>query len=259
MIASKRELDILRFIQEQGSCSINFLADNLRVTTETIRRNLKPLIEKKVVVKFHGGVMLPHVPPHEPPFLKRMEVYAEEKKAAATEAAKHVVDGESLLIDTGTTTLYLAEALGNHQNLTVTTNSLDIARQLASKNNNKVMMVSGEVRADDVAVFGNSAIEFIRQVHANKALLSIGAISSDGELMNFHLCEAEFSRALIRQAREVWVITDHSKFGRQGAVKVCDLQDVDVIVTDRNPPEEFVSHCRRANVRIIVHTPNLDL
>lgn len=246
---NKRQADIMNAVNSHGACSIGELARKLDVTTETIRRNIRPLMERGRLIKYHGGVMLP-APVEEPPFQKRMEHNRAAKQKAAGRVARDLSDGDSIMLDTGSTTTYVAQALGRHSQLLVVTNSAQIACWLAPSGRNNVFMVGGELRADDAAAFGNGAHEFIRQFRVKYAVLSIGGISDDGKLMDFHLCEAEFSRAVMAQAEQVWVVADHSKFGLRAPVSVCNLADIDAIYTDRPPSSAFRALCQEADVRI---------
>jgi DeoR family glycerol-3-phosphate regulon repressor len=252
----KRQTDILQAVRDVGSYSISELADKLHVSTETIRRNIKPLIDSGSLIRFHGGIMDPdHV--DEPPFQRRMQVNKDAKRSVAGMIAEVVKDGDSLILDNGTTTTYVAEALSHHSNLTGVTNSAEIACRLASRNGNRVFITGGELSGDDASAFGPSTIEFVQQFEVRYAFISVGGINNRGELVDFHLFEAEFSRAAMKQAQETWVIADHSKFGRAAPVKVCELSVVDTIVCDDLPPVEFQRKCREAEVRLLTAADHL--
>lgn len=246
----KRRSDILQAVRASGSCSIAELAARLRVSTETIRRNIPPLIEEGALLRFHGGVMVPEQG-EEPPFQRRMQVNKDAKWAIATLVRERIADGDSLFLDNGTTSAYVADALAGRSRLTVVTHSAHIAYRLASRNGNRVFMAGGELGGEDAAAFGASAIAFIGQFKLRYALLSVGAVTRAGELADFHLFEAEFSRAAMAQAEETWVIADRSKFGREASVTVCPLAAVDAVVSDGPPPAAFAAQCREAGVRLI--------
>ncbi len=246
----KRQSDILQAVRETGSCNITDLAEQLNVSTETIRRNIKPLIESGAVLRFHGGIMVPERQ-EEPPFAKRMLVNRAAKREVANLVCDLIHDGDSLILDNGTTTTYVAEALARHSRLVVVTNSAEIACRLAARNNNRVFMAGGELSGDDASAFGPASLEFLKQFDVRCALISVGGITSRGELADFHLFEAEFARAAMAQAQENWVITDHSKFGREAPVRVCELGAVNKIISDQPPPADFYTRCETAGVRIL--------
>lgn len=246
----KRQAEILQAVRRTGSSSIVDLAEQLDVSTETIRRNIKPLVEKGSVLRFHGGIMDPdHL--EEPPFERRMQIHEAGKRRVANLVAEFVQDGDSLILDNGTTTAYVADALANRNRLVVVTNSAEIACRLASRNGNRVFMAGGELSGDDASSFGPASLEFLKQFKVRYAFISVGGITNRGDLVDFHLFEAEFSRTAMNQADETWVIADHSKFGRDAPVRVCELSEIDTIVCDSEPSAEFSRRCRESDVRII--------
>lgn len=153
MVYSKRHGEIMRLVQAEGTITVSNLAERLGVSLETVRRDVKPLADEGAVVKMHGAIGLPNLT-GEAPFERRMRDNAEGKRAIARHAAASIRDGDSIMLDTGTTTSYLARELLGHRRLTVVTNSSDIARTLAIVNGNKVYMAGGELRSDNGAAFG---------------------------------------------------------------------------------------------------------
>ena len=154
------------------------------------------------------------------------------------------------MLDCGSTTAFVARALSQHSRLTVVTNSAEIARTLATNASNRVFMAGGELRSDDTAALGPEALNFVRQFRVQHAILSIGAMQLDGSLMVYHLAEAEFSRAVIDQAEQVMVAADASKFGRPSLVRICGPERVNLLVTDRPPPQELAAALTDAGAEI---------
>lgn len=247
----KRQSEIMQAVREAGSYSISGLAARLGVSTETIRRNIKPLVDSGQAIRFHGGLLDPGQV-DEPPFRRRMQVNRDAKRKVAALAAALVRDGDSLILDNGTTTTYLAEALSGHSRLVVVTNSAEIACRLASRNGNRVFMTGGELSGDDAAAFGPASLDFLSQFEVRFAFISVGGITARGDLVDFHLFEAEFSRVAMAQAQESWIITDRSKFGRDAPVRVCELGEIDGVVCDGEPPAEFARRCREADIRLVL-------
>ncbi len=248
---SARQSEILQIVRQRGTCSIMELARELAVSSETIRRNVKPLVAEGLALKVHGGVLLPSRY-EEPPIVKRMQQQESAKRRIANAVARQVVNGDSLLIDTGSTTAFIAQALCRHRALTVVTNSAYIANLLASRNDNRVIMVGGELRAHDAAAFGPTAISFVKRFQARHAILSIGAVHAERGCMDYHLCEAEFSQAVIAQAEEVIVATDATKFWRITLIKVCDFDAIGLLITDEAPPADIAASLERAGTRVVV-------
>jgi DeoR family glycerol-3-phosphate regulon repressor len=247
----QRQNEILASVRSRGACSIVELATELNVSDETIRRNIKPLVHQGLVEKVHGGIVLVQNQQPEPPFEKRMQEQIEAKQLISSLVAELIHDGDSIMLDTGSTTAYVARALGEHRNLSVVTNCTEIARTLVREPSNRVHICGGSLRADDWATFGASAIDFVRQFHTSYAILSIGGIAESGVFMDYHLEEAEFSRAVIEQAKKTIVVADHTKFGNPNFIKVCDFDQVDMVVVDRPPPSAIQSAFDEAGVKVI--------
>lgn len=248
---SKRHGEILRLLQEEGTVSIASLADRLGVSLETVRRDVRPLSDQGAVVKMHGAIGLPALT-GEAPFERRMRENAGAKRAIARHVAATIRDGDSVMFDTGTTTSYLARELLGHRRLTVVTNSSDIARTLATVNGNKVYMAGGELRSDNGAAFGVSAIEFVSRFSVAHAVVSVGAVDVVDGIMDFDLEEAEFARAVLSRGQRAVAVTDRSKFGKRGLVQVCGFAGLDELVTDGLPPAEIAAAFEDAGARIVV-------
>jgi DeoR family glycerol-3-phosphate regulon repressor len=248
---SKRHGEILKLLQDEGTITISALADKLGVSLETVRRDVKPLHNDGSILKMHGAVSLPSLA-GEAPFERRMRDNAEAKRAIARSVAATISDGDSVMLDTGTTTSFLARELLGHRRLTVITNSSDIARTLATVNGNKVYMAGGELRSDSGAAFGTSAIEFVSRFTVAHAVISIGAIDAAIGVMDYDLDEAEFARMVLSRGARTIVVTDHTKFGRHGLVKVCGFDDFREIFTDRLPPRDVAAAFEEAGVKVTV-------
>ena len=251
---SKRHAEIMRLVRDEGISGIAELAARLGVSQETIRRDVRPLTDDGQLLKMHGAVTLPYRV-EEAPFERRMRENAEAKRAIAVQTALHIADGDSVMLDTGTTTSLLARELLKKRNLTVVTNSSDIARTLATVNGNTVYMAGGELHGDNGAAFGPSAIAFVERFKVRHAIISIGAVDSEAGLMDYNLAEAEFARVVLTRGQRATVVTDRSKFGRSGLVKVCGFADIDLMVTDALPDAELVAPLHEAGVTIEVARP----
>jgi DeoR family glycerol-3-phosphate regulon repressor len=247
----KRQNEILASVKSRGACSIVELATQLKVSDETIRRNIKPLVRKGLIEKVHGGIVLGQNQEPEPPFGKRMNEQVEAKMLISRLVAEIISDGDSIMLDTGSTTTYVARALDDHRNLSVVTNCTEIGRTLVREPSNRIHICGGTLRADDWATFGPVAIDFVRQFHVNYAILSIGGVTETGAFMDYHLEEAEFSRAVIAQAKKTIVVADYSKFGNSNFIKVCDFDQIDMVVVDRTPPQSILDGFREAGVDVI--------
>lgn len=250
MHKTARYTAIMSTLREAGSSSIAELTRILGVSDETVRRDVKTLESRGLLERLHGAVVLAE---HtgEPEFQQRMALNADAKRAIANAAAREVQDGDSLMIDSGTTTAYVVRALLSKRNLFVVTNSTEIARTLVRGSGNRVHLPGGEMRPDDYSICGETSIQFFRNFRAKTAILSIGAIHHEGGYMDFHLQEAEIAQAMIRQSSQVMVVADRSKFHNQAPVSVCGFEDVGTLICDRGPPALLRRSLEHHDVRVI--------
>lgn len=250
MPPSKRQREILRVLEHDGTVALSTLARKLDVSLETIRRDIKPLADSGSLIKMHGAIGLASTI-GEAPFERRMRENSEAKRAIAAAVAATIRDGDSIMMDTGTTTSFLARELIGHRRLTVVTNSSDIARTLATLNDNKVYMAGGELRSDNGAAFGSTAIDFINRFSVTHAIISTGAVNAQG-MMDYDLEEAEFARTVLMRGRRTLVVTDHSKFGREGLVRVCGFDAITELATDKAPPGDIAEAIETAGARLLL-------
>lgn len=245
-----RQAAIVDALTGGGTLSVSDLADRLAVSAETIRRDLKLLADAGTVVKTHGRAALSRER-GEAPFDRRMRENAEAKRAIAALVAGLVEDGDSVMLDTGTTTSFVARALLARRRLTVVTNSSDVARTLSVVNDNTVYMAGGRLRADNGAAFGAAAVEFVRRFRVRHAIVSIGAIDAAAGVTDYDFEEAEFGREVLACGDGRIVVTDASKFGRRALVRVCGFDGFDTIVTDRAPPADLAERLAVNGTRVL--------
>jgi len=250
---TSRQLAILESARAAGTVRIAELAHEMSVSPETIRRDVRPLVESGELVKHHGAVR-PATTGPEAPFERRMRENAREKRLIARHVAAMIADGDSIMMDTGTTTSLLARELLRKSGLTIVTNSSDVARTLATVNGNRVYMAGGELHGDNGAAFGRSAIDFVVNFSVRHAIISIAAIDAVTGPMDHLLAEAEFARTVLRCGQQRMVITDHTKFARSALVKVCDFDEFDLLVTDIGPPPAIIEQLAVASTGVQVAT-----
>ena len=235
MTLTRRQLGILESARQFGTIGISELAADMGVSSETIRRDIRQLVDGGELVRLHGAVRHAHAG-REAPFERRMRENVEAKRLIARHAAAMIQDGDSVMMDTGTTTSIFARELLKKRGLTIVTNSSDIARTLATVNGNKVYMAGGELRGDNGAAFGRSACAFVSDFAVRHAVISISAVDADAGLMDYYLDEAEFARIVLTCGERKIVLTDSSKFLSKALVRVAGFDAVDLVVTERTPP-----------------------
>ncbi len=248
---SKRHTALLGLVRQYGQLDVNNGARELGVSDETIRRDARLLEERGEIIKLHGALTLPHQV-GEAPLERRMRENADAKRLIAKEATNIVRDGDSLIIDSGTTTSIFAQELRIKRRLTVVTNSSDIARTLATVNGNTVYMAGGELMGDSGAAFGPSAIEFISKFRVRHTFISIGAMDPVMGPMDAALAEAQFAYRALTCAENRILLTDASKFDKTSLVRVCKFDDLTELVTDKMPGPALHTTLTHSNVKITV-------
>lgn len=250
---SQRAREILAVLNESGSARIQDLAQRLNVTQETIRRNLTLLEHQGVVIKVHGGVSLKNWG-LEPSFEQRFVQNQPVKRRIAQAVAGLIQDGASLIMDVGSTTAYVAQALRSRRDLLVVTNSLPVAQALAGQNGNRVFMAGGELRSHDGGAFGPDARAFVRQFRVRHAILSVAGVDAAAGFLLQDLPEAEFSRTIIACADEAIVAADASKFGKTAPIRIANPDAFHRLVTNAPPPPDIADMLAKAGVTVTLAT-----
>jgi DeoR family transcriptional regulator, glycerol-3-phosphate regulon repressor len=230
-----RQRHLLNFLKKNGDSSVADLAAALRVTTQTIRRDLRTLEQAEKVARYHGGVGIPSSVENID-YAQRQVLNVEAKRLIARGVAQHVEPGRSLILDIGTTTEEVARALAHHRGIRVVTNNLNVASILAGNEEAEVLIAGGLVRHRDRGVVGEATIDFMRQFKVDVAVIGVSSIEPDGTLLDYDYREVKVAQAIIDQAREVWLVADHSKFTRRALVRLAHLSDVDRLFTDLPVP-----------------------
>ncbi|MDW3119050.1 MAG: DeoR/GlpR family DNA-binding transcription regulator [Roseovarius pacificus] len=191
---SKYEHDILSTVNLRGTVSVTELAQILDVSDQTIRRIVKPLVELGKVRKVHGALVSTQNV-MDPPFLARMNENRSKKVAIANRVAQLISDGGSVMIDTGSTSAFVAQALANRKNLTVITNSAYIASKLAMIEGNRVFMAGTQLRNHDGAAFDRAAFEVIASASVEMSIISASSVHPKRGFLAFDQCEVDIAQA----------------------------------------------------------------
>ena len=249
MTPNPRQRRLLDLVRAQRSASVDALSQALGVTPQTVRRDARLLRGAGLLARFHGGVALPEPGAENIAYGERQSINADGKRRIARALAARVPEGCSLILNIGTTTEAVARALARHRGLRVVTNNLNVAAILADNADSEVIVAGGIVRPRDRGIVGEAAVEFIRQFKVDIAVIGISGIEPDGTLRDFDWREVRVAQAIIAQAREVWLVADHTKFGRHAMVELAHVSQVDALYTDAPPPEPLAAVLRQARVR----------
>jgi len=245
-----RQRRITALVGQSGHQSVEMLAAHFGVSTETVRRDLALLVDSGAVQKVHGGVRALRMHA-EGSFAERMAEDAVAKQVIAQKLARLIEPGETLFIDTGSTTLACAAALRAVTGLTIITNSVDVARAVGQDGGASVLLLGGRYAPGNGQTLGPAAMAQIAEFRADRAILTPAAIDPEAGIMDSNLDEAQVARAMWAHARSTVIVTASSKFGRRAAHRVCRFEDVDMLVTEDVVTGVLADVLRRAAVSVI--------
>lgn len=249
-----RQLKLIDVVRARGSATVEELAEELDVTLQTVRRDIQRVAEAGTLSRFHGGARVPSSTTENIAHQQRQRLNAQGKTCIARAIAREVPNDCSLILNIGTTTEAIAEALLHHSGLRVITNNLNVAAILCGNPDFEIIVAGGVVRPRDRGIVGEAAVDFIRQFKADIALIGISGIESDGSLRDYDYREVKVAQTIIAHAREVWLAADASKFNRPAMVEVAALSQIDRLFTDAEPPAPFRALMDEAGVRLNVCT-----
>ncbi|WP_347957511.1 DeoR/GlpR family DNA-binding transcription regulator [Gordonia aichiensis] len=237
MIADDRRREILRRLQIDNYVEAAALSRELGVDASTIRRDLDALARSGQAERTHGGARIAAAPSDIPYAVKESE-RRQEKVAIARAAAADVRDGQTVILDSGSTTYQIALELRHKQGLTIITNDLRIGKYTATLPNVRLLVTGGELLGSVYTLVGERAVDFLSDYSADWAFLGADAIDPTAGITNTNTLEIPIKRAMIRAAAASIVVADSSKFGSRALAKVAAIEEVGQIITDRAQPIE---------------------
>jgi DeoR family transcriptional regulator of aga operon len=246
---SDRFNHIIRQLSTNGSVGVGDLVDALGVSGATVRRDLTLLEQQRLLARTHGGAVA-HGVLYELPLRYRSTDHQEQKARIANAAAARVADGAAIGMTGGTTTTEVARALSERRRLTVVTNSLSIASELAVRPNLKLVVTGGVARPESYELVGPLAESALAALNLDLVLVGVDGISVDEGFTTHHEVEAHTNHALIERARRVIVVADSSKLGQVAFARICGLDEVDELISDAGADPGEVDAIRSAGVQV---------
>ena len=248
---NERHDRIMELLREKRTVKSNEISEQFGVSMETVRRDLEELEAEGVLTRVYGGATVRRMYGIEPGYRGRSIKNYEEKQAIALEAAKLIEDGDTIILDVGTTVLELAKQLSGRQGLTVFTNSIPVVTEMVKNPENRIFILGGQVREGEVSSSGFLAEEMISRFHVDKVFIGIGGLTAEGGVCDYHIEEANLRRIFLRQARTVIALADHSKFGVTALNRICPAERLDILVTDSRTDRSELDQFRALNVQVV--------
>jgi DeoR family glycerol-3-phosphate regulon repressor len=241
---------ILDMLKQSQRVNVNALAEQLHVSPESIRRDLKELEARGYARRVYGGAVIDQ---HESdqPFGERVRVGAREKARIGEAAAALVEDGMKIFIDTGTTTLACLKHLETRKDVTIVSNSIAVAAHFFHRPEASVRVLGGRMRPEYQATYGHETVAALKEHFFDLAIIAISAVHAERGFMDFGEDEAVLRRIARAQASRSVIVADSSKFGRLGSIHTLGLNEIDAVVTNGVVAKEFSDQFSQANVDII--------
>lgn len=249
-----RHRRIMHLLHQQNTLSVSQLAQLLKVSEVTVRKDLTELERQELLYRVHGSAILAN------PYIKERHVddkeklHSEEKRAIGIYAARLVEPCDTILIASGTTTLALARAIRGIEDLTAITTSLSVATALAENEGCTVIQLGGQLRSSSFSVVGPFAEQMLRQFSCSKLFFGVDGFDLRYGVTTTNLLGGHLAQKMIEAVQKVIVLVDSSKFGRRGFCKMCDVDQIDMVVTDDNIPPTVAGPLREKgiDVRIVM-------
>ena len=251
MLSERRHQLILRQLRANGPVSAVFLAEALGVSSATVRRDLVYLDAQGLLTRVYGGAA--PVAGHDDPFVEVASVRATEKDAIAVHAAGLIEDGQTVLLDIGTTAHRLAQQLHGRP-LTVITSNMAVFEELADDDAIQLLVLGGVLRREYRSLVGFLTEDNLRQVHADRLFLGTSGVRPDGRVMDTTVVEVPVKRAMIAASDQVILLADSAKFPGRGMASVCGPDELDTVVTDAPADTRTAARLREAGV-IVIEVP----
>ncbi len=246
-----RRDQIIQILNKEGSVKVEELSSKFDVSTVTIRNDLEFLEEKGIIHRTYGGALLRNNVYNDPSLEEKRKLHSEEKQRIGTEAASMIHDGDTILLDSGTTTREIAIRIKDRKGLTVMTNAINIALELAGIKDITVMLTGGVLREKSYSLVGPDAESTMQNYYFDKLFLGVDGLDFEYGLTTAHPQEAKLNRLMVGRANQIIAVTDSSKFGRHSFSFICDLSPISILITDTDLPAEYESGLKNHNVKVI--------
>lgn len=252
LLIDERRQHILTLIQNEGRALVGELSRNLGISQITIRKDLEYLQSKGLVKRTHGGALrIQSSALFDPSLQEKQKQHSQEKQRIAVAAAKMVEEGQCVLLDSGTTTTAIAHELRRFSQLTVITNAVNIAAELASTNL-EVILIGGSLRKNSFSLVGPLAEDVLEEMHADILFLGVDGFDPEVGLTTPNFLESRVNRAMVKASRRVVAVCDSTKFNRRSLSRIVPPSAIHCVITDRNLSLGTAEMLRAQNIEVVL-------
>jgi DeoR family fructose operon transcriptional repressor len=254
IFVEERKQAILEYVKAKNKAGVSELCAKFGVSSATIRNDLRDLEQNKLLLRTHGGAIIPVQAGFEPDAADKTGQHTEAKKRIALAALEQIENGDTLILDTGSTTYELAQLLFKRKNITVLTNDLSIAFCLEKHPSTVLHLTGGVLRKGFHCTVGTSAETMLRLLSVDKAFMAANAFSNDRGASTPDLQQAELKRLMVSIAAKVFLLVDSSKFGRDSFANFAKTDDINYFITETMSNEDKAA-LRDKGVEVIIADP----
>jgi DeoR family transcriptional regulator, aga operon transcriptional repressor len=251
LLTIERRVKTLDILNSKGRVSVNELSRLFNVSEVTIRNDLSHLENKGLLIKSRGGAIKSQRVGIDQQLNEKTKLNSKEKQLIGKKASEIIKDGDTIIIDSGTTTVEVAKNLGEIRNLTVITNALNIASQLI-RNEIRVILLGGMLRNSSLSLIGPVAENSLKSFHCDKCFIGLDGIDSQSGIFTPNPEEANLNRMMIEASKEVIIVTDSSKFKRKSFAFISPLSKIDIVITDSKIPEDELKNLQDMGIKVIL-------
>lgn len=252
LLSEPRRRRILEWIQEEGAARVRDLAVAFQVSEATIRQDLERLEQDGLITREHGGAFLNSLPAQVEAMALHHQENMDKKRKIGALAASLVKDGETLILDAGTTTTEIAVRLTGLRNLTVITNALNIAMILGAVPGNAVHMPGGQFKAPTLSLSGDKSAEYFRNIFAGKLFLATAGVASDSGLTYPSFADLQLKEAMIKAASHVYLVADSTKINKSSFTRLGSLNMIQSFITDDEITETDASEFEQCGIQMMI-------
>lgn len=256
MLQNQRREKILELIREDGHAKVTDLSRIFKVTEVTIRQDLESLEQENKIVRAHGGAYLKNIDLNVSNICLINNDNLSEKAMIAKKAVEFIKDGDTIILDSGSTTTEIAKLINNYTNLTVITNALNIALILGANTGINVIVTGGEFKAPTLSLTGQKAADFFQNIHVGKLFLATAGIALKSGLTYPGISDLCVKRAMIESANEIYLVADSTKIGKNSFASLGALSLIDYLITDSKIRPEDIEWLKTYNVKFIIADDN---
>lgn len=251
MLAIERRRKIISLLEERNSVLVPELSKIFNVTEETVRRDLEKLEVEGLLKRTYGGAVINDSINSELPLKIREGTNIEGKQAIGIKVAEYIKDGDTIMLDSSTTALKVAEQIKDKKKITVITNSVNVVTELSNARDCKIISTGGNLRENAMSFVGHLTENSIRNFNVDLAVICCKGLDLQREITESNDMEAEVKKAMLKAADKTFLVVDYTKFNKVSFIKMLKFEDIDCIFTDRKLSEEWEQTLSNRNVELV--------